>query len=85
DLMQTPSLEPQTTSRPPATATASDKTRHHNIAVNQKAVMQPVLRYKRWHEDEKQLKPEGPERQHQSKSDIELLSIAEIESQLPLL
>ncbi|KAF9979956.1 hypothetical protein BGZ79_006431, partial [Entomortierella chlamydospora] len=78
DLMQTPSLEPRTTSRSPATTTVSDKTPHHNIAV-----MQPVFRYRRWLDDEKRLKPEGPEWQHQSKPDIELLSIAEIESHLP--
>ncbi|KAF9994883.1 hypothetical protein BGZ80_007662, partial [Entomortierella chlamydospora] len=83
DLMQTLSLGPQTSSRPPAITTASDKTPHHNIAVRQKAVMQLVFRYGRWLGDEKQLKTEGPERQHQSKPDIELLSVAEIESQLP--
>ncbi|KAF9991581.1 hypothetical protein BGZ79_004256, partial [Entomortierella chlamydospora] len=82
DLMQTPSLEPLTTSRPPATTTAFDKAPYHSLADNQKAMMQPVFRYRRWLDDEKQLKPEGPERQHQSKPDIELLLIAEIETQL---
>ncbi|KAF9100598.1 hypothetical protein BGX27_000325 [Mortierella sp. AM989] len=46
-------------------------------------VMQPVFRYKRWMEEEKQLKPEGPEQQSPSKPDIGLQSIAVIESQLP--
>ncbi|KAG0345258.1 hypothetical protein BGZ54_005609, partial [Gamsiella multidivaricata] len=82
DLMQKPSLEAQTTSTPPATTTASDKIPHHNLTVNQKAVMQPVFRYRRWLKDEKQLKPEGPERQHQLKPDIGLQSTAHIESQL---
>ncbi|KAF8975442.1 hypothetical protein BGZ46_009125 [Entomortierella lignicola] len=45
--------------------------------------MQPVFRYRRWLEDEKQLKPEGPEQEGLLKPDLGLLSIAHIESQLP--
>ncbi|KAF9913876.1 hypothetical protein FBU30_002986, partial [Linnemannia zychae] len=45
---------------------------HHNLAVNQKAVMQPTFRWRRWLEEEKTVTPEGF-------SD----SVAKIESQLP--
>ncbi|KAF9015914.1 hypothetical protein BGZ52_006252, partial [Haplosporangium bisporale] len=84
DLTEAVSLEQQTTSMQ-ATTAELDKTPHHNLAVNQKAVMQPVFRYRRWLEDEKHMKPEGPERQHQSKPDIGLQSISDIESSLPSL
>ncbi|KAG0057380.1 hypothetical protein BGZ83_010839 [Gryganskiella cystojenkinii] len=74
-------VQPRGISTPPSAA--HHKTHHHNLAVNQKAVMQPVFRYRRWLEEEKQLKPEGPEQQLPSKPDIKLQSIATIESQLP--
>ncbi|KAF9993293.1 hypothetical protein BGZ79_002056, partial [Entomortierella chlamydospora] len=48
------------------------KTIHHNLAVNQKAVLQPLFKYRRWLEDEKQEIPgNGSE------------SITHIESRLP--
>ncbi|KAF9944767.1 hypothetical protein BGZ70_004356 [Mortierella alpina] len=56
---------------------------HRNLAVNQKSVLQPMFRHRRWLEDEKQKRPEGPERQDVLEPNIELQSIAEIESQLP--
>ncbi|KAF8921757.1 hypothetical protein BGZ58_003892, partial [Dissophora ornata] len=45
---------------------------HHNLAVNQKAVMQPVFRYRRWLNAEKS-----------GVSDSEPSSIAHLESSLP--
>lgn len=45
---------------------------HHNLAVNQKAVMQPVFRYRRWMNTEKDAVTEA-----------EPLSISHIESSLP--
>ncbi|KAF9312624.1 hypothetical protein BG003_006091, partial [Podila horticola] len=71
DLIHKVTLEQQATSTPPTT-TNLYKTPHHNLAVNQKAVMQPVFRYRRWLEDEKRKIPDG-----QSES------IADIESSLP--
>jgi len=47
---------------------------HHNLAVNQKSVMQPVFRYRRWLNTEKGMISES-----------EPLSISQIESQLPAL
>ncbi|KAG0036537.1 hypothetical protein BGZ82_004071 [Podila clonocystis] len=71
DLMQKVTLEQQAIMTPPTT-TDLNKIPHHNLAVNQKAVMQPVFRFRRWFEDEKQKIPDG-----QSES------IAHIESSLP--
>lgn len=51
---------------------AEFKKTHHNMAANQKAVLQPLFRYRRWLEGEKQAIPEN-----QSES------IANIESHLP--
>jgi hypothetical protein len=56
----------------PPTKAEFDKTIHHNLAVNQKAVLQPVFRHRRWLEGEKSAIPEN-----QSES------IATIESRLP--
>jgi hypothetical protein len=58
-------------STPPTTGECN-KTIHHNLAVNQKAVLQPLFRYRRWLEGEKQAVPED-----QSES------IVHIESHLP--
>ncbi|KAF9945326.1 hypothetical protein BGZ72_001469, partial [Mortierella alpina] len=58
---------------------------HNNLAVNQKAVLQPVFRHRRWLQEEKNRRPEGPERQVALEPDIALQSISEIESQLPSL
>ncbi|KAF9979952.1 hypothetical protein BGZ75_009024 [Mortierella antarctica] len=57
----------------PRSTKEHDNTLHYNLAVNQKAVLQPMYRCRRWLEEEKNLKPEGPEM---------LQSIVEIESQL---
>ncbi|KAF9344737.1 hypothetical protein BGX26_003974 [Mortierella sp. AD094] len=70
-MMQAPTLEQQSISTLPTKTNIND-TPHHNLAVNQKAVTQPVFRYRRWLEHEKQLIPEG-----------QLESIADIESRLP--
>ncbi|KAI7831144.1 hypothetical protein BC939DRAFT_221104 [Gamsiella multidivaricata] len=75
--MQRLTLEQQATTRPPTMigltkAIELTKAHHHNLAVDQKAVMQPVFRYRRWLEDEKQLIPAGQSN-----------SIADIESCLP--
>ncbi|KAF9542198.1 hypothetical protein BGW38_009798, partial [Lunasporangiospora selenospora] len=53
-------------------ATVNIDPTHLNLAVNQKAVLQPYFRYRRWLEGEKNATPEGQTR-----------SVAEIESQLP--
>ncbi|KAF9433983.1 hypothetical protein BGZ76_008724, partial [Entomortierella beljakovae] len=49
-----------------------NKSPYRNLAVNQKAVMQPVFRFRRWLEEQKQLIPDGG-----------LASIADIETSLP--
>ncbi|KAF8958121.1 hypothetical protein BGZ46_002037, partial [Entomortierella lignicola] len=68
DAAETPLLE-----APTALSLPTDrKTIHHNLAINQKAVLQPVFKYRRWLEDEKQKIPKNG-------SD----SIAHIESRLP--
>ncbi|KAG0292157.1 hypothetical protein BGZ96_004453 [Linnemannia gamsii] len=68
------SISESTTVSTPRTTGKCDKTIHHNLAVNQKAVLQPQFRYRRWLEDEKKAIPED-------QSD----SIANIESRLPAL
>ncbi|KAI8595980.1 hypothetical protein EDD21DRAFT_448198 [Dissophora ornata] len=67
-----PPPPPQDSIQSPSSVAHHNKTPHHNLAVNQKAVMQPVFRYRRWLEEEKQLTPEG-----------QAESVATIESQLP--
>ncbi|KAF9916185.1 hypothetical protein FBU30_001514, partial [Linnemannia zychae] len=57
--------------RPNSTPVLSPKHTFHNLAVKSKAVYQPVLRFRRWLENEKAAVPEG-----------ETKSIAEIESGL---
>jgi hypothetical protein len=63
---------PTSTTLTPPTKTEPNTSFHHNLAVNQKAVLQPVFRYRRWLEGEKQAIPED-----------QTESIEHIESRLP--
>ena len=45
--------------------------------------MQPVFRYRRWLEEEKAVKPEGPPQQFSLKRDIGLQSVKDLEARLP--
>ncbi|KAI7821005.1 hypothetical protein BC939DRAFT_456836, partial [Gamsiella multidivaricata] len=62
----------QDSTQSPSSAAHHNKTPHHNLTVNQKAVMQPTFRYRRWLQEASKVVPEGQPQ-----------SIEQIESQLP--
>ncbi|KAI7820375.1 hypothetical protein BC939DRAFT_457798, partial [Gamsiella multidivaricata] len=68
--MAPPPVQDSTQSSP--SAAHHNKTPHHNLAVNQKAVIQPTFRYRRWLQEASKVVPEGQPQ-----------SIEQIESQLP--
>ncbi|KAI7817781.1 hypothetical protein BC939DRAFT_464994 [Gamsiella multidivaricata] len=62
----------QDSTQSPSSAAHHNKSPHHNLAVNQKAVMQPTFRYRRWFQEASKVVPEGQSQ-----------SIERIESLLP--
>ncbi|KAI7816129.1 hypothetical protein BC939DRAFT_470271, partial [Gamsiella multidivaricata] len=72
----------QDSTQSPSSATHHNKTPHHNLAVNQKAVMQPTFRYRRWLQEASKMSQLPPLRGPEASVTNYVARLEQVEDQL---